>query len=116
MEQLYEAINRIPEKIRYPLILAVGAVIIALYVFLVRFPALDELARLERQLTDVQQKYQSKKAIADDLQHWQLELQRLEARLEEARNQLPAEIDTDQLLIIIPNLAKKNALEVREFA
>lgn len=116
MDKVYEALDKIPEQIRYVIVFAICGLIVSLYVFLVRFPAQDELKRLGNERQQVSTTYQSKKAIADDLQNWQLEVQRLQVLLEEALNQLPEDIDTDQLLINVPNIAKKNGLEVKEFS
>lgn len=115
MDKVFETLDKVPEQIRYVIVFGICALIVSLYVFLVRFPAQDELAKLDREYKAVLETFQSKKAIADDLQNWQLEVQRLQVLLEEALNQLPEDIDTDQLLISVPNIAKKNALTPSEF-
>ncbi len=115
MDQVMEIIEKVPQQFRLVIVLGVCVLIVALYIFLLRFPTLDEMERLNRRYDEVHKKHMAKKAIADDLQNWQLEVQRLEVQLDEALNQLPNEIDTDQLLVTIPNIAKKNALVVSKF-
>jgi type IV pilus assembly protein PilO len=116
MEKLYEAIERVPEQFRYVVIFAVALLVGMLYWFLMRMPAQDELARQVAAYEEIHKDLLEKKRIADNLQFWQLEVQRLRGQLEEALARLPTAIEMDELLINIPNIAKKNALEVSEFA
>lgn len=115
MDQVYEVLERIPEPVRYAIVFGVAAVIVAVYLFFFRFPAQDELARLESEYEEVHEELLKKKEVADNLQDWQLERDRLQVKVDEALEQLPNEVDTDQLLVTIPNIAKKNGLEVRKF-
>lgn len=116
MEKLYEAIERVPEQFRYVVIFGVALLASLLFWFLVRMPAQDELARQVTTYEQIHKDLLEKKRIADNLQFWQLEVQRLRGQLEEALTRLPTAIEMDELLINIPNIAKKNALEVSEFA
>lgn len=116
MDKLYEAIERVPEQFRYVVIGGVAVLVVMLYWFLMRMPQQDELARQEAAYQAVYKDLQEKKRIADNLQFWQLEVQRLRGQLEEALARLPTAIEMDELLINLPNIAKKNALEVSEFA
>lgn len=115
MDQVYEAIERIPEQFRYVIVIAVAILLVALYYFLLRLPAQDDLARVRTEYEQVHTTYLEKKQIADNLQYWQLEVQRLRSRLEDALTRLPKTVDTEELLIDIPNIAKKNALTVQAF-
>lgn len=115
MDQILNAIEKVPEAARYLIVLGISILAIALYVFLLRFPTQDKLDALIDQLDQRRAVLSEKKKIADELQSWQIEVQKLEVQLKEALQQLPSEVDTDQLLITIPNIAKKNALLVDQF-
>jgi len=116
LEQIMEQLERVPERIRYAVVFGVAVLVVLLYIFLLRMPAQDELARQQSMFDDVQQEYLKNKAVADDLQNWQAEIRRLRIELEDALQRLPKDVETEELLISVPNIAKKNALTVSEFS
>lgn len=116
MDKVYEAIERIPEQFRYVVIMAVSVVVALLYWILMRMPQQDELVRQEAVYQQVHRDLTEKKKIADNLQFWQLEVQRLKGQLDEALSRLPTSVEVDELLINLPNIAKKNGLLVEAFA
>ena len=82
---------------------------------MLRLPTQDELRKVERRYEKVHAEYLEAKRAVDNLQFWQMEIRRLEARLEEAVARLPQEVDVDELLVTIPNVAKKNSLVATSF-
>lgn len=94
---------------------ALATVIIVLYYILLRIPAGEELVRQNRILSINQKELTEKQAIADDLKNWQDQVQELETKLAEALKKLPEKVGYENLIVTIPNIAKKNNLEVLEF-
>lgn len=115
MEKVFEAVERIPEQFRYLVVAGVAILLVLGYYTLLRMPAEDDLKRQQRVYADVNKQYVEKKRIADNLQFWQLEVQRLEGQLKEALSKLPTQVEAEELLVNLPNIAKKNAMTVSQF-
>jgi len=116
MEKLYTYLEKIPERYRLWVIIGVAILLIALYYFFLRLPAQDELKKLQSRYDAVHKEYLEKKAIADDLQNWRLQVQRLKVMLNEALARLPNQVWVEDFLVQIPNIAKKDGLIAREFS
>jgi type IV pilus assembly protein PilO len=116
MEKLYPYLEKIPERFRLLLVAGVSVLLFALYLFFIRFPAQDDLKKLRGRYDGVHKEYLEKKAIADDLQNWRLQVQRLKILLNEALTRLPNQVWVEDFLVQVPNIAKKDGLIAREFS
>lgn len=116
MEKLYLYLEKIPEPFRFLAIAAVAVLFVSVYFFFFRLPALDELKKQRARYEIVHKEYLEKKAIADDLQNWRLQVQRLQSLLNEALTRLPNQVDVEDFLVQLPNIAKKDGLVAKEFS
>lgn len=115
LDKIRVQIDKLPNWARYAIIASGMPIIILVYYYAIRIPVLDELSAAQDAMRKVQTEFEDKQAIANDLEEWQREVQRLTGVLTEALSRLPTNIGYDMLLISVPNVAKKNALEVTSF-
>jgi type IV pilus assembly protein PilO len=116
VEKVYPYIEKVPERFRFYILVGVSLLLSLLYLFLIRFPATDKLAQLRKEYEGVHREYLEKKAIADNLQNWQMEVAKLRALLQESLARLPTEVEKEEFLIQLPNMAKKAGLIEKEFS
>lgn len=114
-EEIVKQIDKIPEKIRWAIVSAVLLLILILYYVLFRLPAEENLAKLEAERAKLEREYGEKQIIVDDLANWQEDVRRTETELQEALKRLPDNIGYDNLIVIVPNFAKKNNLSLESF-
>ncbi|MCA9554601.1 MAG: type 4a pilus biogenesis protein PilO [Myxococcales bacterium] len=116
MDELIARISKVPFAQRV-LVLAVVIVAIGLlnYVFFVS-PAEDELTRLDGQVKTLDAQLVQKRAIAQNLARYRVEVERLKQRLNEALTLLPNEAEIPELLQKIAALVEQSDCQMDDFA
>lgn len=114
-DQIVKALDRINIRIRWGITALICVVILVGYYGLLRIPAEQELDTLAARGAELDREFAEKRSIADDLKNYQERVRQLEAQLQEALKKLPEKIGFDQLIVVIPNIAKKNNQDVLSF-
>lgn len=114
-DQIVKTLDRIPVRLRWGATALLCVVILVAYYALLRIPAEKELEVLEQRGAELDREFSEKRSIADDLKNYQERVRQLETQLQEALKKLPEKSGFDQLIVIIPNIAKKNNQDVLSF-
>lgn len=114
-DRFVEMMDQVPEKIRWAAITGVVIALVLVYYILLRLPAEDRLKMLNKNHAVLQQDFNEKLAIANDLKDWEAQVQKLASQFQEALSQLPEKVGYDTLIIAVPNIAKKNGLNLVSF-
>lgn len=115
MDPRLENVLKLPLYQRVLILLAMVAVIVAGYVYLLQLPAQEELASQETKNSKLLIKLQENRRIANNLPRFKAEYEAMQVQLELALNELPNESEIPSLLSSIAGLARDNGLEVIEF-
>lgn len=111
----WKQIEKVPLQARVGILAGLLALIGGLFFYFMYLPQQQQLQREQDRLAQVQREYNENKAIADNLETFQAEVDRLNERFEIALRQLPDTSEIDQILIDLPNLAREEELTVRTF-
>jgi len=97
------------------IILALVLVVVAVYFFFIYQPKADEIAKLNKRLSDVREEKKEKEVIANDLRRFEREVEQLNQNLTESLAQLPNEKEIPKILSTIAELTKSSGLELMTF-
>lgn len=115
MDELIARISKVPFAQRI-LVLAVVIVLIGVVNFVAFVsPAEDELVALDRQVKNLDSQLVQKRAIAQNLARYRVEVERLKQRLNEALTLLPNEAEIPELLQKIAALVEQSDCEMSTF-
>lgn len=115
MNPRVEKILNLPRQQQYLILVAICAVVVALFWFGFYGPKRQELNEQLRQKETLMGRLEEDRRIAADLPRFKAEYERMEARLEAALQELPDSKEIASLLTSIADLARNNGLEVLEF-
>jgi len=91
------------------------ALIVAFYFFMFFFPIKDELAGLQSDVDQLRIKVSQEKGIADNIDSFVEEVERLEVELNKALAELPDKREIANLLASVSDLGKDSGLEIKLF-
>lgn len=115
MDELIAKISKVPFAQRI-LVVAVVIVLIGVVNYLAFVsPAEDDLVLLQRQVTTLDQQLLQKRAIAQNLARYRVEVERLKQRLNEALTLLPNDAEIPELLQKIAALVEQSDCEMSTF-
>lgn len=115
MDELIARISKVPFAQRI-LVLAVVIVVIGVVNYLAFIsPAEDDLKRLDLQVQTLDAQLVQKRAIAQNLQRYRVEVERLKQRLNEALTLLPNDAEIPELLQKIAALVEQSDCEMAAF-
>ncbi len=115
MDELIAKISKVPFAQRI-LVVAVVIVLIGIVNYLAFVsPAEEDLVRLQRQVTTLDQQLLQKRAIAQNLARYRVEVERLKQRLNEALTLLPNDAEIPELLQKIAALVEQSDCEMSAF-
>jgi len=119
MEKLVERIAKAPLGSKMAVVGLALALVTAMTYFLFSLPAGDSIQAIEQKIKGIagqQEKldrdFIEKTAIANDLNRFRKEKERLEQQLEEAKAELPEQKNIDELLQLFQDRAQKAGLEI----
>jgi len=119
MDKLIERIAKAPLGTKIGVVGLTLALVTALTYFVVSLPAGDSIQDIEKKIAAVgsqQEKldrdFIEKTSIANDLNRFRKEKERLEQQLEEAKAELPEQKNIDELLQLFQDRAQKAGLEI----
>ena len=119
MEKLVERIAKAPLGSKIGVVGVALALVTAMTYFLFSLPAGDSIQAIEQKIKGIagqQEKldrdFIEKTAIANDLNRFRKEKERLEQQLEEAKAELPEQKNIDELLQLFQDRAQKAGLEI----
>jgi type IV pilus assembly protein PilO len=119
MEKLIERIVKAPLGTKIGVVGLTLALVTALTYFAVSLPAGDAIIDIEKKIKAVNAQQEKldrdfieKTAIANDLNRFRKEKERLEQQLEEAKAELPEQKNIDELLQLFQDRAQKAGLEI----
>jgi len=119
MEKLIERIAKAPLGAKLGVVGLALALVTALTYFVVSLPAGDSIQDIEQKIKGVASQQEKldrdfieKTAIANDLNRFRKEKERLEQHLEEAKAELPEQKNIDELLQLFQDRAQKAGLEI----
>ena len=115
MDPRIEKIQKMPLYQRVLILVAVAAVIVGGYIYLLHIPAQDELHRLQAKNGKVLIKLQESRRIANNLPRFKAEYEKMQLQLKAALKELPNKSEIPSLLSSIAGLARDNGLEIKEF-
>jgi type IV pilus assembly protein PilO len=115
MEELLAKYAKIPERIRYPVALAIFVGLIASHFFLIHAGQVDQLAALEEQYRKQETERSEKRAYADNLPKYEARFSELQQALTTARAMLPDNPDVPQFLAQLGNSARDVGLVIDRF-
>jgi len=92
-----------------------GAVVVGVYYYLGAKPKYEELARMDRRLTDLQAQIQKGRAAKEKLPQFRDEVRRAEVELEKLLRILPARRNTPELLRRIRQLVEQGDFNLLRF-
>jgi type IV pilus assembly protein PilO len=115
VDELIAKISKVPFAQRI-LVVAVVIVLIGVVNYLAFVsPAEDDLVLLQRQVTTLDQQLLQKRAIAQNLARYRVEVERLKQRLNEALTLLPNDAEIPELLQKIAALVEQSDCEMSTF-
>lgn len=115
MDELIARISKVPFAQRIlVLALVIVLIVVANYVAFVS-PAEEELARLDQQVKTLDTQLVQKRAIAQNLARYRVEVERLKQRLNEALTLLPNEAEIPELLQKLAALVEQSDCEMATF-
>ena len=115
MDELIARISKVPFAQRI-LVLAMVIVLIGVVnYFLFVMPAEEDLTRLDQQVKNLDSQLVQKRAIAQNLRRYRVEVERLKQRLNEALTLLPNEAEIPELLQKIAALVEQSDCEMATF-
>lgn len=106
---------RRPAYQRALVVLAVMALLVIGFYFLLYMPKQEELAELRQRDRSLAAQLRKDQAIAANLPRFKAEYEKMREQLEQALTELPNEREIPTLLTTIASLAKDNGLEVLRF-
>ncbi len=104
-----------PAYQRALMMLAVMALLVVAFVFLLYLPQDEEYSSLLQQNEKIIAKLQEDRRIAQDLPRFKAEYEKMNVQLAQALTELPNEKEIPSLLTTISSLAKDNGLDVLRF-
>ncbi len=115
MNARVERILNLPAYQRFLIIVIIMALIAAGFYFLLYQAQIEEHERLLSQQARARVQLEKNQKIANNLEVYKAEYEKMQARLEEALDELPLEREIPNLLTGIGTLAKQRGLEIVRF-
>lgn len=115
MDKLIEKYAKVPAKQRYAAAALIVAALVVGFWQLVYSEQIAQVEQLEGQYRQLEQERAEKQAYVDNLAKYEARLTELQQRLNEARAQLPDDADVPQLLAQLDNRARQAGLEIARF-
>lgn len=107
-----DTIIKMPNTQKVGIVGGIVLVMLALFCYLVYFPARDELKGKQEELSKLQEQYNEQQKVLADLPRFRNELKGLQAKFDESLKMLPNSREIPTLLTNISNLAHECGLEI----
>jgi len=115
MNARVERVFNLPAYQRFLILLIVLALLIAGFYFLFYQSQVDQHSSLMKKRDAAAVKLSKNQKIANNLAVYKAEYEKMQAKLEEALNELPLEKEIPNLLTSVGNLAKEKGLDILRF-
>ena len=115
MNPQVEKFIKLPFYKRFLIVFALLACITGVFYFFAFMPKINEYKALVKQSEALQSEIVQKQSIADNLERFRAEYEKMQQRLQESLKELPNDKEIPELLTSISAIAKQNQLEVKKF-
>ena len=116
MDELIAKLSKVPMIQRLLVAVGILGLLVAMVYFMGVAPEYEQTQRAQNEIDSLDAKLVKKKAIAKDLTRYQVEVERLKQKLNEALTQLPNQSEIPELLQKLATLVEQSDCQMAKFS